>query len=84
MQLSCLIADDEPLAHQLLENYIGRLKMPGVAGHAYSALGALEFVGSNQDDQLFLDNQMAELAGLEMLKALAHPHVVILATAYSE
>mgnify|MGYP000237516162 CR=1 FL=1 len=84
MQLSCLIADDEPLAHQLLENYIGRLKMLGVAGHAYNALEALEFLGSNQVDLLFLDIQMPDLSGLEMLKTLAHPPVVILTTAYSE
>ena len=84
VQLSCLIADDEPLAHQLLENYIGRLKMLYVAGNAYSAFEVLDFLGSNKVDLMFLDIQMPDLSGLDMLKTLTQPPLVILTTAYSE
>jgi DNA-binding LytR/AlgR family response regulator len=84
MVLSCLIADDEPLAHQLLEHYIGRLKTLSIAGHAYNAFEVLDFLSENKVDLLFLDIQMPDLSGLDMLKTLSQPPMVILTTAYSE
>jgi DNA-binding LytR/AlgR family response regulator len=84
MILKCLIADDEPLAHTLLENYIGRLKTLSVAGHAYNAFDVLDFLSENSVDILFLDINMPDLTGLEMLKTLSNPPIVILTTAYSE
>jgi DNA-binding LytR/AlgR family response regulator len=84
MILKCLIADDEPLAHTLLENYIGRLKTLAVAGHAYNAFEVLDFLGENSVDILFLDINMPDMTGLEMLKTLSNPPIVILTTAYAE
>ena len=84
MTLKCLIADDEPLAHTLLDNYISRLKTLTVVGHAYNAFEVLDFLGENDVDMLFLDINMPDLTGLEMLKTLQNPPIVILTTAYSE
>ncbi len=84
MTLKCLIADDEPLAHTLLDNYISRLKTLTVVGHAYNAFEVLDFLGENDVDMLFLDINMPDLTGLEMLKTLSNPPIVILTTAYSE
>ena len=83
MTLKCLIADDEPLAHTLLDNYISRLKTLTVVGHAYNAFEVLDFLGENDVDILFLDINMPDLTGLEMLKTLSNPPIVILTTAYS-
>ena len=84
MTLKCLIADDEPLAHTLLENYIGRLKTLSIVGHAYNAFEVLDFLGENTVDILFLDINMPDLSGLDMLKTLSNPPMIILTTAYSE
>ncbi len=84
MTLKCLIADDEPLAHTLLENYIARLKTLSVVGHAYNAFEVLDFLSENPVDILFLDINMPDLTGLDMLKTLSNPPMVILTTAYSE
>jgi DNA-binding LytR/AlgR family response regulator len=84
MILKCLIADDEPLAHTLLTNYISRLKTLSVAGNAYNAFEVMDFLGENDVDILFLDINMPDMSGLEMLKTLSHPPMVILTTAYSE
>lgn len=84
MTLKCLIADDEPLAHTLLDNYISRLKTLTVVGHAYNAFEVLDFLSENDVDILFLDINMPDLSGLEMLKTLQNPPIVILTTAYSE
>lgn len=82
--LKCLIVDDEPPAHKVLENYIGKLHSLILAGNCYNAIEALNFLHENTVDILFLDINMPELSGLEMLKTLNNPPIVILTTAYSE
>jgi DNA-binding LytR/AlgR family response regulator len=84
MNLRCLIADDEPLAHTLLENYTSRLKTLSVVGHVYNAFEVIDFLGQNDVDILFLDINMPDLSGLDMLKTLPNPPFTVLTTAYSE
>lgn len=84
MSLKCLIVDDEPPAHKILENYIGKLSALSLAGNCYNAIEALNFLHEHPVDIVFLDINMPELSGLDMLKTLQHPPVVILTTAYSE
>ena len=84
MKLKCLLVDDEPLAHKIIQNYIGRLNTLEVAGNCYNAIEAINFLYEHEVDLMFLDIQMPELNGLEMLKALPNPPRVILTTAYSE
>jgi two-component system, LytTR family, response regulator len=84
MNLRCLIADDEPLAHSLLETYTDRLKTLSIVGHAYNAFEVIDFLGQNDVDILFLDINMPDLSGLDMLKTLANPPFTVLTTAYSE
>lgn len=84
MTLKCLIVDDEPPAHKVLENYIGKLNGLTLVGNCYNAIEALNFLHESPVDVLFLDINMPELSGLEMLQTLNNPPVVILTTAYSE
>jgi len=82
--LKCLVVDDEPPAHKILENYIGKLHSLTLVGNCYNAIEALNFLHENTVDILFLDINMPELSGLEMLQTLSNPPIVILTTAYSE
>lgn len=84
MKYNCLIVDDEPLAHKILEKYIGKLDKLTVVHNCYSAVEAINYLHQNKVDILFLDINMPELTGLEMLKTLSNPPAVILTTAYSE
>ncbi|MEM6321790.1 MAG: LytTR family DNA-binding domain-containing protein [Bacteroidota bacterium] len=84
MILKCLIVDDEPPAHKILENYIGKVNRLTLVGNCYNAIEALNFLHENPVDILFLDINMPELSGLEMLQTLQNPPIVILTTAYSE
>lgn len=84
MTLSCLIVDDEPPAHVVLERYIEKIGRLSLKGHCYNALDALNFLHQQPIDLLFLDIDMPELSGLELLKALKNPPRVILTTAYAE
>jgi len=80
----CLIVDDEPLAREGLEQYVR--KMPGLelTGSCQSAIDALAFLQKEKPDLLFLDIQMPEMTGLELMKSLTHPPKVIFTTAYRE
>ncbi len=84
MTFKCLIVDDEPPAHKIVENYIGRLSSLSLAGNCYNAVEALNFLHKNQVDVLFLDINMPEMSGLDLLSTLQNPPIVILTTAYSE
>lgn len=84
MKLKCLIVDDEPPAHKVLENYIGKLNSLTLIGNCYNAIEALNFLHEQSVDLVFLDINMPELSGLEMLKTLNNPPMIILTTAYSE
>jgi len=82
--LRCLLVDDEPLAHTVLRAYLDRL--PGLAtwaGSCYGAVEALTFLRTTPVDVLFLDVDMPELTGLELLRALPQPPAVVLCTAHA-
>lgn len=84
MKLKCLIVDDEVLAQDVIEKYVSTLPTLQLVGKCDNAVEAISFLHNNQVDLLFLDLNMPELSGLEMLKTLTNPPKVILTTAYSE
>jgi DNA-binding LytR/AlgR family response regulator len=82
--MKCVIVDDEPLAIGILEDYVAKvpfLECAGTFGNAIEALAAIQRGGI---DLVFLDVNMPELTGFQLLRALTHPPRVILTTAYSE
>lgn len=84
MKLRCLIVDDETLAQDVIEKYIGTLPTLELVGKCENAIEAISFLHNNKVDLMFLDLNMPELSGLDMLKTLQDPPKVILTTAYSE
>ncbi|MBL7815659.1 MAG: response regulator transcription factor [Saprospiraceae bacterium] len=84
MNLTCIIVEDEPLARNLLTQYV--LKTPSLSLlQAFSnPLEALAFLRNNPTDILFSDIQMPEITGITLLKVLPKKPIVILTTAYSE
>jgi len=84
MKLRCLIVDDEELAQNVIEKYISTIPTLKLAGKCDNAIEAISFLHHNQVDLMFLDLNMPELSGLDMLKTLQNPPKVILTTAYSE
>lgn len=84
MKYRCLIVDDEPIAQQILENYISQIESLHIAGICNNAFEALNVLHQEHVDILFLDIKMPSLSGLEMLKTLQNPPKVILTTAFSE
>ncbi|SEM29414.1 two component transcriptional regulator, LytTR family [bacterium A37T11] len=80
----CLVVDDEPLALDIVADYIQ--KVPGLvlAGTTTSALEALTKVQGGEADLVFLDVQMPELTGIQFLKIINGKCPVILTTAYPQ
>ena len=82
--LNCLIVEDEPLARQLLENYISRTPELSLSGSCPNAVEAYKKLHEQPVDLLFLDIKMPLIDGLAFLESLKKPPAVIFTTAYSE
>lgn len=82
--LQILIVDDEPLARGILESYVE--KMPGleIVASCKNALEAFSILSKQTVDLVLLDINMPEINGIELLKTLKNPPMVIFTTAYPE
>lgn len=83
-KISCLIVDDEPLAADIIEEYLGRIDGYELVAKCNSALQAFNILSEKRVDLIFLDIQMPKLTGVEFLKSLRNAPKVIFTTAYSE
>lgn len=79
-----MIADDEQLAVGVIESHLNKLQDFIVAGICNNGTQVYQFLKVNPVDLLFLDIQMPELTGLELLRTLKDPPPVILTTASRE
>lgn len=84
MSLRCLVIDDEPLAHGVITEYAKDIPIISIIGHCYRATEALDFLGNQQIDLIFLDIRMPKLNGLDFLRTLQHQPIVIIISAYEE
>jgi two-component system, LytTR family, response regulator len=82
--ITCITLDDEPLALELLTDYISKTPYLRLVHSNTSAIAALQYLQNNKADLLFLDIQMPELTGLQVMKIIQNNCRVILTTAYSE
>ena len=79
-----MIVDDEPLALDVLETFIGRLDNLELVCRCHNAVEAYNCLQSEHIDLMFLDIQMPKLTGIDFLKSLAQPPRVIFTTAYRD
>jgi DNA-binding LytR/AlgR family response regulator len=84
MSIKCIIVDDEPLAIEILESYVGKIEQLELAGTFRNAVSAFGFLQSNTVDVIFLDIQMPKLSGIDFLKSLKNPPKVIFTTAFRD
>jgi DNA-binding LytR/AlgR family response regulator len=84
MKLNCLIIEDEPAGRKILEEYIRLTGFLDLAGSVSAADKALPILEQNDVQLLFLDVQMPRMNGIDFLKSLETPPMVIMVTAWSE
>lgn len=82
--ITCLIVDDEYDALDVLTHYVQQTPMLQLVKATTNPLEALQIVASQKIDLLFLDIQMPQLSGMDVIKTIGHTTKVILTTAYSE
>ena len=79
-----LIVDDEFLARKLLSEYVSKVEFLNLVDTCPDATNAMQVLNKENIDILFLDIQMPDISGMEMLKLLNNRPSVVLTTAYSE
>ncbi len=84
MKYKCYIVDDEPLALNVIEQHLSRFSEFEVCGKSTEPIEAIAQIKRLQPDLLFLDIQMPELTGLELIEAIQHKPDIIITTAYRE
>jgi DNA-binding LytR/AlgR family response regulator len=82
--IRCIAIDDEPLALQQIAAYINKVPFLELAAQCHSALEARQFLSDERVDAIFCDINMPDLNGMDFVKSLAAPPLVVFTTAYSE
>lgn len=81
---TCIIIEDEPLALQRTKGFVDKIPFLNLIGTFEDSLSGLAFLQSNKVDLLFLDINMDELSGIELLESSKITCQVIITTAYQE
>lgn len=84
MTIKCIAVDDEPLALVKMRNYIGRIPFLELVADFDNAIDTINYLRKETVDLLFLDIQMEELTGIQLLEVVKDPPMVIITTAYDE
>jgi len=81
--INVIIVDDEPLALDVLETYIEKIPELNLVQRCDNALEANKVLKNHEIDLMFLDIQMPQLTGIDFLKTLSRPPLVVFTTAYA-
>ena len=84
MRLSCIVVDDEPLAIEQMAEYISKVPFLELKATFARGLEAIMYLKKNKADILFLDIQMDDINGIQLLKSVKDLPSVILTTAYDQ
>jgi DNA-binding LytR/AlgR family response regulator len=82
--MNCIVVDDEPFALDLIKSYVERTPFLTLTGTFTNPFKAMEHLRKQETDLVFLDINMPELSGIQLLQSLPVPPKVIFTTAYSE
>ena len=82
--IRCMAIDDEPLALQQIVTYINKVPFLELAAQCQSALEARQFLEQDTVDAIFCDINMPDLNGMDFIKSLVTPPMVVFTTAYAE
>jgi DNA-binding LytR/AlgR family response regulator len=81
---NCIIVEDEPLAAEVLQDYINQVPFLKLAAVCTDAIYAIEILRKEKIDLIFLDIHLPKLKGLDFIKTLKDPPHIIITTAYHE
>ena len=84
MKTTCIIIEDEPLAMERTRNYVQKLPYLQLLACFDNGIDALQFLKQQNTDLIFLDINMADLSGIQLLETKNIQSEVIITTAYQE
>ncbi len=84
MKINCIAIDDEPLALEKMKDYISKISYLNLLTTFDNGIEAMDYLKSNQVDLMFLDIQMDDFTGIQLLETLKVRPKVILTTAYDQ
>lgn len=84
MNIRCVAIDDEPMALEKLSNYIGKIPYLELVSECTCPCEAMQIMADEKVDVLFVDINMPDINGMEFVKALPEPPMVVFITAYAE
>lgn len=82
MKLKCIAIDDEPLALEIISDYISKVPFLELVATFDNALESIDFIRKNEPDLMFLDIQMESFTGIQLVQALSNRPEVIFTTAH--
>ena len=82
--MKCIVIDDEPMAIEILEAYCRKTPSLQLQNTFEDALAALTWLEQHPVDLVFLDINMPDLSGIQFVKALSDPPMIIFTTAYPQ
>ncbi len=82
--MKCVIIDDEPLAVELLQDFVKKVEALELINTFNNAIDAVSFINQNNVDLIFLDIQMPHFSGIDFLNTIEKKPLVIFTTAYSD
>jgi len=82
--MKCIAIDDEPLALELIEDFCSRIEYLKLAKTFTSAIEAMEFLKDESIDLIFVDIKMPRVTGIDFVKSILQPPIIIFTTAFSE
>ncbi|MDP5199753.1 LytTR family DNA-binding domain-containing protein [Flavobacterium sp. DG2-3] len=84
MKIKCLIIDDEPLAINVIKNYIEQIEELELVSTFSNSIEGLNFLKNNTIDVIFLDINMPVLDGINFIKSLENPPLLVITSAYDQ
>ncbi|MEO5593400.1 MAG: response regulator transcription factor [Chitinophagaceae bacterium] len=81
---NCIIVEDEPLAAEILEDYVRQIGFLELRGVCRNAISAMEILQENRIDLIFLDIHLPKIKGIDFVKTLKNPPKIIITSAYQE
>src|SRR5210317_1660008 len=80
----CIIIEDEYPAIEILKGFLGKVPQWEITASFDNALDAIHYLSKNKVDVIFLDIQLPELNGIDFIKTLVNPPLIVITSAYNE
>ncbi len=84
MEIKCITIDDEPYALKQISDYVRKTPFLKLEAECRNAFEALNVIAGNKPDLIFVDINMPEMSGMDLVKSLSSDIMIIFTTAYSE